>query len=95
MKWTKPSEFDKKFDEGKEDIIDELDLSTARRINQITKRITKRINVDFPPSVVNQLDAEAGLIGITRQSLIKDWIDERLAKAQAGINQNNDPEATT
>ena len=87
----KPSEFDKKFDEGKEDIIDELDLSTARRANQITKRI----NVDFPPSVVDQLDAEAGRMGITRQSLIKVWIDERLARVHASINQNNDPEATT
>lgn len=70
----KPSDFDKKFDDGKEDIIDELDLSTVRRPNQITKRI----NIDFPLTVVDQLDDEAARIGITRQSLIKVWIDERL-----------------
>lgn len=27
-------EFDKKFDEGQEEIIDDLDLTTARRVNQ-------------------------------------------------------------
>ena len=40
----KAEEFEKKFDEGKEDIVNDLDLSTARRANQEQKRI----NVDFP-----------------------------------------------
>lgn len=35
---------DKKFDDGEVDIIDDLDLSTARRPNQTQKRV----NVDFP-----------------------------------------------
>ncbi len=69
-----PEEFDKKFDDGEEDMIDYLDLSTARRINQITKRI----NVDFPGAIVDELDVEARRIGVTRQSLIKVWIHERL-----------------
>ncbi len=69
-----PEEFDKKFDDGQEDMIDYLDLSTARRINQITKRI----NVDFPSAIVDELDMEARRIGVTRQSLIKVWIHERL-----------------
>ena len=30
----KAKDFDKKFDQGKKDIIDDLDLSTARRANQ-------------------------------------------------------------
>ena len=37
-------EFDEKFDADKEDVVDDLDLSTARRVNQEQKRI----NVDFP-----------------------------------------------
>ena len=41
----KADEFEKKFDEGKEDIVNDLDLSTARR----TSQEQKRINVDFPP----------------------------------------------
>lgn len=39
----KAKNFDKKFDQGKKDIIDDLDLSTARRANQDQKRI----NVGF------------------------------------------------
>lgn len=74
----KAEEFDRKFDQGGEDIIDDLDVSTARRINQEQKRI----NVDFPAWVVESLDREAARIGVTRQSIIKVWLVERL-KAEA------------
>lgn len=74
----KAKEFDKKFDQGKKDIIDDLDLSTARRANQEQKRI----NVDFPAWVVESLDREAARMGVTRQSIIKVWLVERL-KAEA------------
>lgn len=74
----KAKDFDKKFDEDKEDIIDDLDLSSARRVNQAQKRI----NVDFPSWVVESLDREAARIGVTRQSIIKVWLVERL-KAEA------------
>jgi hypothetical protein len=70
----KAQDFDKKFDQGKKDIIDDLDLSTARRVNQEHKRI----NVDFPVWVVESLDRQAARIGITRQSIIKVWLVERL-----------------
>ena len=70
----KAEEFDAKFDEGQEDIIEELDFSTARRVNQEQKRI----NVDFPVWVVESLDREAARIGVTRQSIIKVWLVERL-----------------
>lgn len=74
----KAKDFDKKFDQGKKDIIDDLDLSTARRANLEQKRI----NVDFPSWVVESLDREAARIGVTRQSIIKVWLVERL-KAEA------------
>jgi hypothetical protein len=67
-------EFDQKFDDGVEDIEGDLDLSTARRVNQESKRI----NVDFPAWVVESLDREAARIGVTRQSIIKVWLVERL-----------------
>ena len=70
----KAEDFDKKFDQGRDDMIDDLDLSTARRINQESKRI----NVDFPAWVVESLDREASRIGVTRQSIIKVWLVERL-----------------
>jgi hypothetical protein len=68
--------FDKKFDDNKLDIINELDLSTAKRLNQEQKRV----NVDFPTWVIDSLDREARRIGVTRQSIIKLWLVERLEK---------------
>lgn len=73
----KASEFDKKFDEGAEDIMDDLDPSTATRPN----RQQRRVNVDFPIWMVESLDREASRLGVTRQSIIKIWIAERLEKA--------------
>jgi hypothetical protein len=80
----KAKDFDKKFDQGQKDIIDDLDLSTARRANQEQKRI----NVDFPAWVVESLDREAARIGVTRQSIIKVWLVERL-RAEAANNPLN------
>ncbi len=75
----KAKDFDKKFDDGLDDIIEDLDLSTARRVNQESKRI----NVDFPAWVVESLDREAARIGVTRQSIIKVWLVERLQEEEA------------
>lgn len=82
----KAKDFDKKFNEGKEDIIDDIDLSTARRVNQEHKRI----NVDFPSWVVDSLDREAARIGVTRQSIIKVWLVERLKAEAANQPYNGD-----
>jgi hypothetical protein len=73
----KASEFDKKFDEGAEDIIDDLDMSSASR----PLKEQRRVNVDFPVWMVESLDSEARRLGVTRQSIIKVWIAERLEKA--------------
>lgn len=70
----KAKDFDKKFNANKSDIIDELDLSTARRPNQEQKRV----NVDFPVWMIESLDKEASRLGVTRQSIIKVWLAERL-----------------
>lgn len=74
----KAEEFDKLFDDG-EDVSHLLDLSTARRPNQEQKRV----NVDFPLWMVRQLDSEARRVGVTRQSIIKVWLAERLEQASA------------
>jgi len=66
--------FDQKFDDDKEDIINDLDLSTLKHPNQKQKRV----NVDFPIWIVDSLDKEANRIGVTRQSIIKLWLSERL-----------------
>ena len=70
----KTSEFDKKFDDGVEDIMGDLDMSTATR----PLKEQRRVNVDFPVWMVESLDREASRLGVTRQSIIKVWIAERL-----------------
>ena len=71
----KAEEFDRKFDQG-EDIIEFLDLSKAHR----PEHQQKRVNVDFPIWMIEALDHEAKRLGVTRQSIIKVWIAERLSK---------------
>ena len=69
----KASEFDKKFDND-ENIVTELDVAHARRPGEETRRI----NVDFPSWMVVSLDKEARRLGVSRQSIIKMWLAERL-----------------
>ena len=72
----KAREFDRKFDAGA-DVSGAVDWSRARRPNLETRRV----NVDFPSWVVEALDREARRLGVTRQSLVKLWIAERLGRA--------------
>ena len=66
-------ELDEKFDNG-EDVSAYVDCSKMRRPNQEARRV----NVDFPAWMVSGLDKQARHLGVTRQSLIKMWIAERL-----------------
>jgi hypothetical protein len=55
-----------------------------------TRRIgtdPKRVNVDFPSWMVDSLDREARRMGVTRQSLIKLWLAERLGQPIAAGNR--------
>jgi hypothetical protein len=72
----KATEFDQKFDDGEQSIIEDLNLSQARRpgLEQ------KRVNVDFPVWMISALDREARRLGVTRQSVIKMWLAERLER---------------
>jgi hypothetical protein len=67
-------EFDKIFDEGKEDILQYVDMSSAVRPN----RDTKRVSVDLVLWMVEALDNEAKRLGVTRQSVIKMWLSEKI-----------------
>ena len=69
----KAKKFEADFDKGK-DITDGLDLSKVNRPNQVQKRV----NVDFPTWMIESLDREASRLGVTRQSIIKVWLAERL-----------------
>jgi len=71
----KAKTFDRKFDAG-ENVVNQLDMSRARRVGTDAKRV----NVDFPAWMVESLDREARRLGVTRQSLIKLWLADRLGQ---------------
>jgi len=73
MKTITAKEFDEKFDAG-EDVLEHCDLGNVRRpgLEQ------RRVNVDFPAWMIERLDQAARELGVTRQSVIKFWIAERL-----------------
>ena len=73
-KSIKSEDFDRLFDEGEEDILQYLDLSSATRPN----RKTKKVNVDLPEWMIVSLDAEAERLAINRQAVIKTWLAERI-----------------
>jgi hypothetical protein len=65
--------FDFQFDQG-EDITEFLDLSKARRPGHELQEVT----IDFPQWMLEALDHEARRIGVTRDSIVKVWLAERL-----------------
>ena len=79
----KAKELDALFDSG-ENITQYLDMSTLTK----NGTQTKKINVDFPEWVINSLDLEAKKIGVTRQSIIKVWIAERLKEEAQSLQPN-------
>ncbi len=81
----KAKTFDRKFDEGK-DVSGDLEVSKAHRILQTHKRV----NVDFPTWMVDSLDREARRLGVTRQSIIKIWLSERLEQSTSNKSLNTD-----
>ena len=72
-------ELERRFDAG-EDISGFLDWENATRpgLEQ------RRVNVDLPIWMVESLDAAAKVFGVTRQSVVKIWLAERLKAEQAG-----------
>lgn len=72
----KAKKFDSDFDADK-DVSQVLDVSKASRPLQEQKRV----NVDFPVWMIDSLDKEADRLGVTRQSIIKVWLAERLEQS--------------
>ena len=73
----KAKKFEQQFDDGV-DLVASLDLSKARRVQQEQRRV----NVDFPTWMIDSLDREASRLGVTRQSVIKVWLAERLERSE-------------
>lgn len=82
----KAKDFDKKFDDGEVDIVQDLDMTTARRLDQRQRRVP----VDLSIWMVASLDKEATRLGVTRQSIIKLWLAERLEQAAHKVSWSDD-----
>ena len=72
-KYISAEEFDTSFDKS-EEITDYLVVEEAERPGLKSRRVS----IDFPAWMVKALDREAQRLGITRQSVIKYWISEKL-----------------
>jgi hypothetical protein len=81
----KAKKLDSDFHKGK-NITSALDLSRAKR----PKQQQKRVNVDFPTWMIEMLDREAGRLGVTRQSIIKVWLAERLEQSASNQSVQSD-----
>lgn len=66
-------EFDELFEQEK-DVVEFLDLKTAKRHGLEIRRAS----VEFPEWMIRLLDQQASKLGVTRQSIIKFWISEKL-----------------
>jgi hypothetical protein len=67
-------EFDKMFDDASDEIDEFVDWSTLKPVYPKPRRV----NVDFPPLMVHDLDVVASARGVTRQALIKMWLADKL-----------------
>jgi hypothetical protein len=67
--------FDQQFDQG-EDVTKFLDLSQAHRPRHEPRAVT----LNFPQWMLDALDREATRIGVTRESIVKVWLAERLGR---------------
>ena len=76
----KAKNFEQQFEDGL-DLTASLDVSKARRVLQAQKRV----NVDFPTWMIDSLDREASKLGVTRQSVIKVWLAERLEATASNL----------
>lgn len=74
----KARELESEFEGGK-DITDLLDFSASRR----PLLGSQRLNVDLPAWMVDSLDQEASRAGVTRESIVKMWLAERLEQVAA------------
>ena len=72
-KYITATEFEEKFESGK-DLTSYLDLDEALRPGMEQKRVS----VDLPIWMVQKLDKVAKHLGVTRQSVIKVFISEKL-----------------
>jgi hypothetical protein len=72
-KTIKAAGFDKAFDRG--DVVEHLDRKSVKIHAPV-----QRVSIDFPKSIIEELDIEAAKIGVARTALIKVWVAQQLEK---------------
>jgi hypothetical protein len=74
------------------DMIEDIEAiaEKAQRGEDVSEHFTgrhmakQRVNVDFPLTLLQMIDTECDLVGISRQAWIKMACDERLRQIQTG-----------
>lgn len=79
-------EIDDAFDRG-EDMREYFDFEHAELVEPEPETVsiatlTRKINIDLPADVVDQIDEQAARCGQPRQSLLRAWIWDRLREEQ-------------
>jgi hypothetical protein len=72
-------EMERLFDEGDIRYLEYFDLSKVRRSDPEQEKIS----ISLPGWMVSSLDEEARRVGVTRQAMIRLWLDERLTSLSA------------
>lgn len=68
-----------KTESAMDHILESADLSEEFATKGIVRRPhIKKINLDLPEGIVQQIDNIAEKVGVSRQPLLKIWIHERL-----------------
>lgn len=65
---------DEQFDADAQDVLSHFNLATAKRPGLSTRKV----NIDMPEWMISNLDAEAQRLGISRQSVIKTWLAQKI-----------------
>ena len=73
-------EFDRIFDEGKEDVVGYLKLDTLHRPGLDEAR---RVNISMPAWLIDVLDQEARHLAVNRQAIINTWLAEKADEVAA------------
>lgn len=76
----KAKKFEQQFDEGI-DITAALNISKAQRV----LHEHRQIDINLPTWIIDSIDRAASEFGVSRQSIIKAWLAERLEKAGSNL----------
>lgn len=78
MKTISSEELDRRFDDG-EDVSDHVEWSKSMRPGLELEHA----DIDLPKWILRKVDAEALRLGVTRQTLLEEWISEKAERVSS------------